>query len=305
MSKITFDEFQAHLQVGHPYTGLVDGLGYVFWVSHTVYFYKVYQQENGSYVKNRYGRPVLKQIPEILIFEYKRKRYEIVSKTQYDIKVIPPEYLFRLNVTVSMEYYGSEIPPVDGWANGVYINKNDAIQPPKKTDHVSYPAVNHAGKLGLTEDMTAFLRTAEKIDDAIGVPLGVVEEFDGLKKIPYAGKILTGLSIFSDINDGEYISAAGKVITAAAGVYGTVLDVVTWMYNTDYMQGGLGKLNASDAKKYLSEYYKYRNLFEDDYKRGKYNKNYKKKMDESWENYKKYENMFKKNLDNLGIKNYE
>jgi hypothetical protein len=302
MSKITFDEFQAHLQAGYPYTGLVDGVGYVYWIPHTVYFYKDYPQANGSYVKNRFGRPVLKQIPEIMIFEYKRKRYEIVTKTQYDIRVIPPEELFRLSPQIYQEYYEGKMPPVYGWENGVYINKNDAIQPPKNTYRDINSVENQAGRLGLKEDMTAFLRTAEKIDDAIGLPLGVVDEFNGLKKIPYAGKILTGLSILSDINDGEYISAAGKVITAAAGVYGVAWDVVSWMYNTDYMQEGLARLNATDAKKYLFDYYQYKKLFEDDQKRGKYNDYYKKKMDESFEKYKSYNNMFKKNLDNLKIK---
>jgi len=128
-NKISYDKFEAHLNSDYPYTGLVEGLGYVYWEHETIYFAKLYAEVYGKVIGNIYFDPpygkfvkkIYKQISIAESFYYKMQRVEVISKNRYNIKIISPSELEFFDYSLYFDYYDG-FPP--------FINKTDAIKSP-------------------------------------------------------------------------------------------------------------------------------------------------------------------------------
>lgn len=249
MGKIKYSEFEAHLQAGNPYTGLVEGIGYVYWKQETVFFRKVYREEiqGGGYIDyiqppvrkfGFMGKSIFFQVENIVVANnYKMKGYEIISKTQYEIQIITPDELYDIGIRGNLKYWQQCLEYYDGnlpIKNKEYVAENDAIPAIKKGKEIEMIRGKPSSKV-LTNDpaVIAISEAGRTVGNAVGPFLEIAENFSSLKALPYVGKALDGLSIISDINDGEYYSAAGNLIIACAGIYGAIAEIGVMIYESE------------------------------------------------------------------------
>lgn len=297
--KISKAEFDAKLNSGYPHTGLVEDVGYVEWTSEDIYFVKLYPYRTIKNVIEYYNKPVdisktgvmgnalkpyYKQIESYQQFVYQSKNFEVVTKKKYNIKVTPPEVFIFTDENLARSYYEGILPS---------RNDNISVSSRKMSEYDIKQEVNKLEKAinGLLMSVNPIAKVGEAVDDGIGLPLGVVAEFTPKgSKIPVVGNVLTGLSIVSDIADGEYYSAGGKLIKAAANWYGLAWDIGVTMYESDLMQKRLAIENAKGFKKALLKYKEMER--EGDYRAS----------EKAFQELCNYYNMFKGNMDNLGIK---
>lgn len=202
---ITFEEFEGLCENGHLYTGLVKGVGLVSWVSELVYFVKIKELFKPLYYR---------QISAYETFVCRTKGFEVISKTKYNLHIIPLDALEYANPNAYREYY--PIPPA----------KKDAIK--DYTPDILVPS-NSSNQSKFKEA----LETGADIDDKIGLPLGVAADLSRNKILGGIGKGLTAISIMNDISDGQYISATGQVIKAFSGWYGVAWDVGVMIYESE------------------------------------------------------------------------
>lgn len=297
-NKISKAEFDAKLNSGYPHTGLVEDIGYVEWTTEDIYFVKLYPFRTIKNVTEYYNKPVdssktgvlgnslkpyYQQIQVHEQFKYIRQNFEVVTKKKYNIKVTPPEVLIFTDERLALSYY-----------DGVLPSRNDNISAPSK----SMSDMEIKRDLSLLDKAINQLRpiyplakVGETVDDQIGLPLGIADKFAPKgSKVPVIGNVLTGLSIVSDVVEGDYYSAGGKLIKSVAGWYGVAWDVGVGMYQSDLMQKRLAIMNAKGYKEALQRYELAR-------RRRDY-----RAADKAFEDVLNYYKMFEGNMDNLGIK---
>ncbi|MDR1437231.1 MAG: hypothetical protein LBI65_03830 [Candidatus Symbiothrix sp.] len=278
---ISYEKFEALCNLLQRYEGFVEDNGYVWWVPEEIYFISI--------ERNRY-----EQIPYFLLYSYRRANYGIITKTKYNLHIIPLEDIEK-NYPHEYELYAKLVKekstPEAEWIkkeykNDHYIATNDAIQAPKLPLGASTGNYVKSTERKIRDGITG-------IDEAIGLPLSIYSEFSTGKKIPVIGNFLTAISIINDIEDGKYFSAAGNTIKAFSGWYGIIWDTAAWMYKTDYMQKQLAEGYSQEYKYYESLYH----IAERNKDSRKMNK-YKEMMRL---NHEKFYNC----MDNLKIKYYE
>lgn len=202
--KISREEFETLCEKGQIYSGLVDGLGKVFWTTELIYFVKIQELLKPAYYK---------QVSVYEEYVCRMNKFETVVKTKYNLHIIPPEVLEYTDPIAYSSYY--PVPPL----------KRDAIKDyrPDLQKHFE------SGKSGLKKD----LETATGIEGTIGLPLGIAEELSGSGLLKGINSGLTAISVVNDISDGNYVSATGKTIKAFSGWYGIAWDIGVAIYESE------------------------------------------------------------------------
>lgn len=207
MTIITFEEFETLCQSGQIYTGLVRGVGWVSWTSSPVYFVKI---------KEKFKAIHYRQISYYDTIVCRNNGYEVVTKTQYRLLITPPDALEYSNPSAYKEFY--PIPPL----------KQDAIKDYTK-DAIRISEDRRNSKSGTKEA----LEMGAKINDAVGLPLGIARGLNDNKLLGKLGWGLTGITIINNITEGEYITASGELLKAFSGWYGVVWDIGVTIYESE------------------------------------------------------------------------
>lgn len=237
----TFSDFEAMVNAGNTtYTGLVEGIGYVYWKTQTLYFIRTNPKE-------LWATPKYQQIP----FPYfQRKDVEIVNKTLYTLHVLSREELMKLDFDVYYAFYGilDEMTKL--------VHERDATRIDKV---IPFPKIEKGVTGQENSRQNGMLSLGSQINDQIGAPLGTINLLMENKRIGQVGDGLSLISIVNDIDKGEYWSATGNVLLFAAGKtklnpYLTAIDFAKWMYHTDLMQERLAQSFAKETLKYMRLY---------------------------------------------------
>lgn len=239
----TFSDFEAMVNAGNTtYTGLVEGIGYVYWKTQTLYFIRTNPKE-------LWATPKYQQIP----FPYfQRKDVEIVNKTLHTLYVLSREELMKLDFDVYYAFYGvvDEMMKLIHQRDATRID--EAITFPK----IPFPKIKNGVTGQENSRQNGMLSLGSQINDQIGAPLGTMNMLMENKRIGQVGDGLSLISIANNIDKGEYWSATGDVLMFAAGKtklnpYVTAIDIAKWMYHTDLMQEGLARNFAKETLKYM------------------------------------------------------
>lgn len=228
--KISRTEFQVMLDSGSPYTGLVEEVGYVYWTEEDIHFIRVYP------VKNRLGQVSYspKPVENKLLLEgyYIEKPFFLAIAPHERFKyrefeqTIKKRYILQVKDIASLEYTDRNL--YKEYHDGVEPTRNDKVQPSSswkdKADKIF--------KNRLPDEVAAVANAGREIDDKVGVYVEGINRF-GPKKIPYVGNILAGMTIVSNINDGDYYAAIGEIIIIAAGWYGFAWEVGIAIYESE------------------------------------------------------------------------
>ena len=210
--KISLELFQCLYENKQIYTGLVETLGYIYWTPEEIYFARVPHPD----------APFKFQYQEIRMWEqYLYRNTEIKTKTVYHPHIIPPEELKSFNAIMYYDYYDG-VPPLP----------NDAIQ---RKDVAIGKSAEKEGTNVFREGVDALNDLGDKANkpmlaaDLLNVDNVVTK---GMDKVFTAASIV---SIFIDVYDGEYVTAANKAVDAAiGGWYGVALEGMKMYYNSDH-----------------------------------------------------------------------
>ena len=220
------DLFQCMYENQQFYTGLVEGLGYIYWTPQELYFAKVPHPDF----------PFKFQYQEIRMWEqHLYRNCEIKIKTKYNPHIISPEELAAYNKILYYDYYDG-IPPL---ANDAIQRKDVSVgNNPEKKDNsnIFRDSLDEINDIGGKLDKPSLIAETLYPDNILTSKMG---------------KVFTAASIVSivvDIHDGEYVMAAEKAIDAAMGWYGVALEVGK-AYNDS-------ELNIIDS--YFNSYVNYR-----------------------------------------------
>lgn len=236
-------EFEAMVNAGNTtYTGLVEGIGYVYWTTETLYFIRTNPEQ-------LWAIPKYQQIP----FPYfQRKDAIIETKTLHTLHVLSKDELLKLDYDAYYAFYGivEEILK--------FIHRTDAI---KSYWEMPIPKIKKAENVQKGNNRrNGILSLGSQINDQIGAPLDAANMLIDNKHIGKIGDGLSLISIIDEVSNGEYWSAAGDILLFAAGKtklspYMTAISLGTWMYETDLMQWRL-------AEDYAKAWAKYKRLYE-------------------------------------------
>lgn len=277
-------DFEAMLNTGNTtYTGLVEGIGYVYWKKETLYFIRTNPEQ-------LWGTPKYRQIP----FPYFQTKGVIIeNKTLHTLHVLSKDELMKHDIDAYNAFYGILDEMIE------FIHRPDAIS----YREISLPIIKAKGALKGNDAGNGMLSFGSQINDQIGAPLDAANMLIDNKYIGKVGDGLSLISIIDEVGNGEYWSAAGDILLFAAGKtklspYLTAISLGTWMYETKFMQWGQACLNYGDYKNARAKYEYYRNLYNKEDKSDAI----KKKMDKYFEimNYHYLE--MQNNLRNLGVK---
>ncbi len=269
-------EFEAMVNAGNTtYTGLVEGIGYVYWTTETLYFIRTNPEQ-------LWAIPKYQQIP----FPYfQRKDAIIETKTLHTLHVLPKNELMKYDYDAYYAFYGIVEEMLK------LIHRVDAI---KSYWEMPLPIIKKVeGAQKGNDRRNGILSLGSQINDQIGAPLDAANMLMDNKHIGKIGDGLSLISIIDEVGNGEYWSAAGDILLFAAGKtklspYLTAISLGTWMYHTDLMQRRLARLSAREYLRLLYELER-----ETDW-------NTKQKLRSQIETQRK---IFEECLRNLGIKN--
>lgn len=247
-------DFEAMLNAGnYTYTGLVEGIGYVYWKKEVLYFIRTNPQDV-------WGTPKYKQIPFPC---FQKKDAEIVSKILHTLHVLPKEELRKQNFDAYYAFYGA----IDEMMKLVHQRDATRVNRPLPL----FPVIKN-GVTGGNSRQSGLLSLGSQVNNQIGPPLEMMNMLIGNKRLGQIGDGLSLISIVDNIDKGEYWSAAGDVLLFAAGKtrlspYLTAINFASWMYHTDLMQTRLATGFAKEYKNIQREIYN-----EEHSKRPDYNK---------------------------------
>lgn len=263
------------------YTGLVEGIGYVYWTTETLYFVRTNSEQ-------LWAIPKYQQIP----FPYfQRKDAIIETKTLHTLHVLSKDELLKLDYDAYYAFYGIVEEMLK------FIHQADAI---KSYWEMPIPIMKSGGALKGNDRRNGILSLGSQINDQIGAPLDAANMLMDNKHIGKIGDGLSLISIIDEVGNGEYWSAAGDILLFTAGKtklspYLTAISLGTWMYDTDLMQWRPACANYKDFREARAQYEYYRGLYE----RG--NKSVEKKMNKYFETMSYHYKEMQNNLHKLGV----
>jgi hypothetical protein len=317
MSEITLTKFIAQLKAGERYEGNVKDLGQVTWIAETVYFAKVYKLYNAlspilgdldfasekaaiDNYKRRGGnkhvttRFVWKELNDLNIWQYK-STFEIKTKKKYRIIILP-----NLNIDADFSYTDSHLEHAG-------IRDNTTIS--DRYLHKTLSKIEGFLHNEFDKKAVAHLSVLNNAMDTYGVSaaLDVLDEFDLTpKSVGWFTDILSCISIIDDLDEGDYINAAGKVFEFTVekglgkigfGWVSTAISIGTLIYETDNMQRQLARGYAIEYKELVNKI----NLLDYYTPAKKRNHEYQRKRNELIDELIICEKNFMRCMDNLRI----
>lgn len=276
---LDLDEFKALIKKGHPYTGLVEMLGYVYWTDEIVYFVRINPEE-------LFGVPKFKEVPIPYSFHNSQP---VISKIRKVMHILSKDELRRYNFDMYFQFYGI-IEKMNK-----HVCETDAISNYRK---IGSNSISDRNIISEASDVVGSLDTVT----------GWLEDANVAKKpkwIKYLQRGVTVLSIYQDIRNEQYIDAAGKVLSEY-NPYSTWIDIGKAILSSDCMQFRLARLYAKEYLEAVAEHKKW-SIIQEQAKKAKKSGLYRdcaKKLDEysdiAQENYVN----FQKCMDKLGYKYY-
>jgi hypothetical protein len=212
--QISYEEFKVLCNQGQTYTGLVTSVGWVSWTSVLDYFVNI--------SPNRFVRPTYKLIQTHEQWIHRSAYKEVISKKRYILHIIPPDVLLIDYPDAYWQLYPEIAKERE---QQMLVAVNDAIQPPKRVIPPYIP-------IGNSQSQSPFKPIAEtvaEVDYVLGIPYSVANELNIIKGNRYLEVIIAGICIYNDISDGNYFSAAGRLLTTVVKMswYGIAWDIVT------------------------------------------------------------------------------
>lgn len=270
---ISLADFEARIKCGNRYHGLVDGVGYVYWISRPIYFININQD-------NFFLLPIYKQISNPW-FGFDRSK-KVHTKTLYTLCVLSREELMKQDINMYLFYYGHIIK----MEKAIQVMPPDAIRVEKPIICVdiqrkqSYEKSSSAGR----QAWKVFDGATDVADD-----FGFIHK--PINKYLSIGK--TAINVIDNVNNGQYLDAAGNILLSFVDCnIGVYIDIGTALYKTDLMQRRLATDYAKEYKRLEKQY-----IIEKKRRSPNYGKIriLEKQMNETL-------NKFKKCMDNLGYK---
>ncbi|WP_455593529.1 hypothetical protein [Bacteroides sp.] len=223
-------DFETSMAKGEAYEGLVEGIGYVYWVKEAMYFVHinsdksyakpVYQQVPGPYFTFGGKKVIAQMIRRLYIMSEEELRKHDYSK-YYQFYVLPKELRKQICETDAIQSKKVSESRVKG------ESQNEKIK--RDVDKVD-------GILGTIDNVSGLLEDAGKIN----LP----------KWVPYAKIGVTGVFMAIDrCLKGDYVDATGRALEAL-NPYGTWIEIGKAMYNSNLMQQRMAEQYAKEWKKY-------------------------------------------------------
>ncbi len=268
-SSISINEFEVKIKQGEMYVGIVEGVGYVYWMSDDIYFVNV--NENNNKLIQTWIAPKYQQVVSPFFIKGRR----IYTKKQYTLYVMSRDQLSKFNLNLYNAYYG--------WRDIIEGNsiKRDATNVVSLVVLSDIP-LKKGGKSASQHAVKVFDGTTSIAKD---LDIGIF----GKKLDKYLSIGKTAVKIVSNISDGEYFAAGGEIIETVIGCsVGLYVEIGMSIYKLDCMQEQLARNHAKQYKYYERLYVNARD-------HSSAQKRYSDKM-------RYHLKMFKKCMDNLNIK---
>lgn len=271
------NEFQAMLNKGQFYTGLVEQLGYVYWTDEIVYFIRTNPEE-------LFGKPRFQQIP--VPYSYHNSQL-VVSKVRKVMHIMPKEELRKYNFDMYFQFYGV----IEKMNN--YFCETDAIS--------DYRKIGSSTKIKNISELN-------NIIENVNTTTGYLEEAGILSLPKWVSLVQKGVicfSIYQDVSDGNYVDAAGKILSEF-NPYSTWIDIGKAIMNSDHMQFKLARLYAKDYLEAVAGHRRWSAIYDQAAKKNNYD--LKRKCRKEMDHYGRIADNsyaeFKNCMDKLGIKYY-
>lgn len=262
---ISLADFEDLIGRGETYTGLVDVIGYVYWVDEKVYFVHLNPEE-------RLAKPRYQQI--LLPYFGNNKSKPIITKVFKRLNIMPKDELMRWDYDMYYQVFGiiEEMQKYTSVADATRVHK----------------IIKMPYSVAWQKDGTS---AAEKVWGAFDTTTDALDAVGAIKFSKWFSVGKTVVTICNDLSNGEYLNVAGTLILSFTK-YGFLLDVGAAIANSEHMQTGVASIFAKEWKYYST-------LYEQESNSKSPNKSdmetYKKRRDH-------YLKLFKKCMDKLGYK---
>lgn len=266
---ISIADFEATIRGGNRYEGLVNGIGYVYWENHEIYFIQTNQNKPFEY-------PVYQQIKNPW-FGFDRTK-KVHTKTLYTLCVLSRQDLMKYN----RDMYGFYYRPIIETEKAMKAFVRDATRVERPIILADIPhKQSYETNIVAAKRVWGVFDTATDVADELGLLSKPVSKYLSIGK--------TVVNVVDNVSNGKYIDAAGNVIMSCVDCsIGLYIDAGVAIYKTDYMQRQIAR---AATKEYLNLQNRLKNLT---YGSSEYNK--------VREKIKIQGDIIKQCTDNLGIK---
>lgn len=262
-------ELEGRIRSGCRYEGLVDGIGYVYWRSQEIYFIQ-------TNPKDVFSAPVYRQI-ETPYFQFDKVR-SVETKVQYTLCVLSAKELQQKDRDMHNWYYYGEAAEVNSMKSAFISDATKVAQPVILID-IPYQQLN-VSRTSAGRRMWNGFDTATDIADEFGMLPKPINRYLSIGK--------TMINVIDNVSRGKYYNAAGNIIGSFIDCnIGLYIDAGVMVYETDYMQKGIGRNAAEEFKYNVGMAKKYEEMGN------------RKMADSFWEKAKQNERQMKKAYDNI------
>lgn len=281
----SLSDFEALMAKGEAYTGLVEGIGYVYWKKEAMYFVHINSNE-------RYAKPVYQQVPGPY-FTFGGKR--IITQTIQRLYIMSKDELMKNDYNRYYQFYvlPEKLRKQICEADAIQSKKvsKDRVKSEAQKEKIKRNVDQVDGILGTIDNVSGLLEDAGKIN----LP----------KWVPYAKIGVTGVFMAIDrCLEGDYVDATGRALEAL-NPYGTWIEIGKAMYNSDLMQRRIGESAYVEYMNAVSNHRYWSGMLEQARKRG--DNDARRRCEEQLEKYReiaiKSSNDMKRSAEKLGRKN--
>jgi hypothetical protein len=238
---LSLHEFKNLVKNNQLYTGLVEGLGWVYWTDQELLFEYINSHE-------RFATPVYVHI--FFTVGAKSRGNPIVSRIVHHLNLMPPWDLQQRYPDAYRAYYerdedrGEGLPPIDALR----------VAKPRWVDPSILYHINKGG-----DGLNPWLKLGADVDEAVGGAIGLAEMLTKNGALGEVGGILSILSIAHSMDKGEYWNAGFNGVLFVVGLvnpYVSAFSLLKGLMQSDAAHEGMARQYAKQYKTLQAEYYR-------------------------------------------------